>query len=175
MPDLANIALLICDVDGVMTSGQIIYGASGDEMKVFNVRDGSGLKYWQRAGHQAAILSGRESVAVTRRAEELGIRIVEQGARDKVPALERILDAASCTGEQAAYIGDDLPDLPAMFRVVFRVAVADAAAEVREAADLVTQARGGCGAVRETVECILKAQGRWETIMARYRPDTDRR
>ena len=88
---------------------------------------------------------------------------------------QRILDAAGCTGEQAAYIGDDLPDLPAMARVAFCVAVADAAAEVRDAADLVTQARGGCGAVRETVELILKAQGRWETIMDRYRPDTDRR
>lgn len=169
MADFSKIRLLVTDVDGVLTDGRIIYDAAGGETKEFNVRDGSGLKYWQRAGHQAAVLSGRESLTVTRRAEELGITLVELGAKDKLPALDRILKAAGCSAEEAVYIGDDLPDLPVFHCVGYRVAVADAVSELRDAADYVTHLPGGRGAVRETVELILKAQGRWDAIMARYR------
>lgn len=168
MADLKRIRLLITDVDGVLTDGRIIYDSAGAESKAFHVRDGSGLKYWLRAGHQAAFLTGRQSAVVDRRAEELGIALVEQGARDKVPALERILAAAGCGDDEAAYLGDDLPDLPVFGRVGFRVAVADAVAELREAADYVTKLAGGRGAVRETIEMILRAQGRWAKIMERY-------
>jgi YrbI family 3-deoxy-D-manno-octulosonate 8-phosphate phosphatase len=166
--DLSRIRLLVCDVDGVLTDGRIIYDSTGAETKQFHVRDGSGLKYWQRAGHAVALLSGRSCRTTERRAEELGIGIVHQGVKDKWPVMERILDAAGCTADEAAYVGDDLPDLPVMYRVGCPVAVADAVAEVRAAACRVTTLGGGQGAVRETIEWILRAQGRWDTIMARY-------
>ena len=169
MKDLSRIRLLISDVDGVLTDGRLIFDAAGVESKEFHVRDGAGLKYWIRAGHRAALLTGRESTVVARRAAELGIDLVEQGATDKLPALGRLLAAAGCAAAETAYLGDDLPDLPVLRAVGFAVAVADATEEVRAAADYVTAARGGWGAVREVVELILKAQGRWDGIMARYR------
>lgn len=168
MADLSNIRLLVCDVDGVMTDGGIILDSEGRELKRFNVRDGSGLVYWRRAGHQAAILTGRTSRAVDLRAAELGISIVEQGAKDKLPALQRILERAGCTAAEAAYMGDDLPDLPPMWHVGYSIAVADAVLEVRRAADHITSRRGGDGAVREAVEFMLRSQGRWDDIMQRY-------
>jgi len=168
LADLKRIRLLVTDVDGVLTDGRITYDSTGAESKSFHVRDGSGLKYWLRAGHQAALLTGRQSAVVDRRAAELGIALVEQGAKDKRPALERILKAAGCTGDEAAYVGDDLPDLPVFAAVGYRVAVADAVAELREAADYVTRTPGGGGAVREVIELILRAQGRWATILERY-------
>ncbi|HOI54297.1 MAG TPA: HAD hydrolase family protein [Phycisphaerae bacterium] len=172
MSDLTRIRLLVCDVDGVLTDGRIIYDSAGAETKQFHVRDGSGLKYWLRAGHVAALLSGRSCAATERRAAELGISLVEQGVKEKWPVMERILQAAGCTADEAAYVGDDLPDLPVMLRVGCPVAVADAVDEVRAAARRVTALGGGQGAVREAIEWILKAQGRWDAIMARYaRPD----
>lgn len=171
MPEFAKIRLLVTDVDGVLTDGRIILDSAGNEIKAFHVRDGSGLKYWLRAGHQAALLSGRQSTVVDRRAAELGITLVEQGARNKRPAMDRLMAAAGCTAEETAYVGDDLPDLPAFHRAGLRVAVADAVAEVRREADIVTRSAGGAGAVREIVELILKAQGRWAALMDRYGPD----
>ncbi len=168
MKDLSKIRLLICDVDGVLTDGRIIFDASGVECKEFHVRDGAGLRYWIRAGHQVALLTGRETAATARRAAELGIVLVEQGATDKLPALARLLAAAGCAASEAAYVGDDLPDLPVMRKVIFAAAPADAADEVRAAADYVTAAPGGAGAVREVVELLLKAQNRWAGIMERY-------
>jgi len=169
LKDLAKIRLLICDVDGVLTDGRVIFDAAGVESKEFHVRDGAGLKYWIRSGHQAALLTGRESTVVARRAAELGIVLVEQGALDKLPALGRLLAAAGCAGAEAVYVGDDLPDLPVLRAVGLAVAVADATEEVRAAADYVTTARGGAGAIREVVELVLKAQGRWAGILERYR------
>ena len=171
MTDLHAIRFLVTDVDGVLTDGRIIYDSAGIETKAFHVRDGSGLKFWLRAGHQAAILSGRSSPVTVKRAEELGISLVEMGAKDKLPALERLLQQSGCAAEETACIGDDLPDLPLFHKVRFRVAVADAVAELRDAADYVTQTPGGHGAVREAIEFILKAQGRWDAIMERYRAD----
>ncbi len=162
------VRFLILDIDGVMTDGSIVYSSSGEEWKAFNVKDGAGIKYWHRAGHAAGIISGRESPAVLRRAKELGIMLVEMNAKQKAPALERLLAATGVKPEEAAMIGDDLPDLPVMRRVGLAVAVADAVEEVKEAADFVTTKEGGKGAVREVIEYILKAQGRWEGIMERY-------
>lgn len=165
---IAPIRFLVLDVDGVMTDGSIIYGSNDDEWKSFNVKDGAGLKYWERVGHRAGIVTGRTSPVVIRRAEELGIELVEMGAKIKLPVFEKMIADAGCTLEETAVIGDDLPDLPLIVRAGLGVAVADAVDEVRDAADLVTDKKGGRGAVREVVELILKTQGRWDSIMERY-------
>ena len=168
--DLKDIALLVLDVDGVLTDGRIVLDEAGREIKAFHVRDGSGMKYWKRAGGRLALISGRGSPAVQRRAEELDVDAVRLDARDKLPAFESVLAQLGATAEQAAVVGDDLPDLPMMCRAGFAVAVADAVEEVRAAADHVTAAAGGAGCVREIIELILKETGRWQTILARYLP-----
>lgn len=164
------VTALILDVDGVLTNGGIQYASDGQELKTFHVRDGSGIKYWCRAGHQAALLSGRESSMVALRATELGIETVVMGAKDKLPALEGILKNLQVSVQQCAYVGDDLPDIPVLRAVGLGIAVADAAEEVKETALAVTERPGGAGAVREVVEFLLKAQGRWDGILARYLP-----
>ena len=166
---LARIRFLILDVDGVMTDGSIIYTASGDELKCFNVKDGAGLKYWQRAGHRAGIITGRSSPVVERRAAELGIEFLEMNAKNKLPAYDRMLGQAGVRPEEVAMIGDDLPDYPLIVRSGLGIAVADAVEEVKDAADLVTHTAGGRGAVREVIDLLLKAQGRWDAILQRYR------
>lgn len=165
------ITALILDVDGVLTTGAITYLSSGEEMKSFHVRDGSGLKYWRRAGHVVAFLTGRSSPIVERRAEELGVLKVVMGAKDKSPGFDEILAELRLRPEQCAYVGDDLPDIPVLRRVGLGIAVADAVDEVKDAAAAVTERSGGCGAVREVVEAILKAQQRWDGILARYFED----
>lgn len=162
------IRFLILDVDGVMTDGKIIYDSTGADLKVFDVKDGAGLKYWARAGHAAGIISGRSSVTIGRRAAELDIAYVETDAKDKLPVFRKMLAAAGVKPEETAVIGDDLMDLPLIVRAGLGIAVADAVPEVRDAAAFVTQKRGGDGAVREAVETILKIQGRWDGILARY-------
>ncbi len=166
---LDRIDLLVLDVDGVLTDGRIVYSAAGDEIKAFDVRDGHGVKLWQRAGHDAAILSGRASPAIHRRAADLGIEHVVEGAKDKWPAMRALLDELGRTPDRAAYVGDDLPDVPVMARVGFAAAVPDAAGEARRVAHYVTRAPGGAGAVREVIELILGHQGRWAGVMRRYR------
>jgi 3-deoxy-D-manno-octulosonate 8-phosphate phosphatase (KDO 8-P phosphatase) len=165
---LERIDLLVLDVDGVMTDGRIVYDSRGAEVKAFHVRDGQGVKYWVRAGRDAAILSGRKSPTIRRRARELGVDAVHEGAKDKLPVLEKILKRFRRSAERVCYIGDDLPDLPVLARVGFAVAVADAVEEVRRVAHYVTVAPGGAGAVRETVELILKYQGAWAGVTRRY-------
>jgi 3-deoxy-D-manno-octulosonate 8-phosphate phosphatase (KDO 8-P phosphatase) len=165
----AAIALLIVDVDGVLTDGGIIYGDDGVELKQFHVRDGSGLKLWQRAGKRAALISGRQSRVVEVRAAELGIAPVVQGAADKLPAYRQILADSGLRPEQVCFVGDDVPDLPVLRNCGLAVAVADACPEVRADAHYVTRAPGGRGAVRETVELILRGQGLWQDIVERYR------
>ncbi len=168
-PETAGgIRLLCLDVDGVLTDGRLVFDNHGNEHKRFNVRDGLGIKLWLDAGHQAAIISSRSSEAVTRRAAELGIVHVHQGCKDKLVALKSVCEATGCTPDQAAAVGDDLPDLPVLHSVALPVAVSDAAAEVREAASLVTETAGGHGAVREVIERILKAQGCWDGLLARW-------
>ncbi len=162
------IKALILDVDGVLTDGRISYTDSGMEIKSFHVRDGSGLKYWHRTGHVSAVLSGRESSAIYRRARELGVKVIVTGAKDKMPALKQIVDKLGVRLDECAYLGDDLPDIPPMRAVGLSLAVADAAADVKEIAAGVTESRGGEGAVREVVEIILRAQGCWQAVLARY-------
>lgn len=154
----ARISLLILDVDGVLTDGSIVYSDRGEELKCFHVRDGAGIKRWQAAGHTVAILSGRSSPAVDRRAAELGITLVQQGIHDKAAALREILSETSCTPEEAAAMGDDLPDLPVLKAVGLAVVPADACSEAREAAHHATIIPGGRGAVREAVDWLLRLQ-----------------
>ncbi len=168
--DLSGIKLLVLDVDGVMTDGKIYMSNSGDEFKSFSVRDGSGMKYWQRAGGKLAIISGRPSEAVKRRAAELGVDAVRLHVKDKLPALMEILDEFGLSADQAGVIGDDLMDIPLARVCGFATAVGDAVDELKEIADYVTQSKGGDGCVREVVEYILKATGKWTQIMERYIP-----
>lgn len=153
-----RIRLLVLDVDGVLTDGRLYFGASGEELKVFHVRDGAGLVALQRAGVTVAIVSGRNSPAVERRAAELGIRLVRQGATDKAHELEALAAKLGTTREEMACVGDDTPDLPMMRRTALAIAVADAHADVIEAADWVTTQKGGRGAVREVCDLLLHAR-----------------
>jgi 3-deoxy-D-manno-octulosonate 8-phosphate phosphatase (KDO 8-P phosphatase) len=164
----ARITLLVLDVDGVMTDGRITYTDQGSEIKAFNVRDGSGLKLWMGLGRQVGIISGRRSLVVERRAQELGIASVVQGSADKKAALAQMIGDLGVTSDQVASIGDDIVDVPMLRASGLAVAVADACAEAKGHADYVTQAGGGRGAVREVIELILRAQGEWQKIVARY-------
>lgn len=168
--DLAGIDLLVVDVDGVLTDGRIILTPGGEEIKAFHVRDGSGMKYWKRAGKKLAIISGRSSPAVSVRARELDVDAVRLDAKAKMPAYEEILGKLGVAESATAVIGDDLPDLPLFWRCGFPVATADAVEEVRRAASYVTVLPGGAGCVREVIELILKKAGLWQTILARYGP-----
>jgi 3-deoxy-D-manno-octulosonate 8-phosphate phosphatase (KDO 8-P phosphatase) len=164
----ASVRLLCLDVDGVLTEGAVVLDAEGRETKAFSVRDGLGLVLWQRLGGQVAVLTGRSSAAVDRRMQELGVRHVRQGCTDKSRDLRAVADECGVPVEQVAFVGDDLPDLPA-FRVCgYPVAVQDAAPEVRAAAAFVTAAPGGKGAVREVVEHLLRAQDRWNDALAMF-------
>lgn len=165
----ALLELLVLDVDGVLTDGGIVYSAAGDELKTFHVRDGSGLHVWRLAGKHTALLTGRQSPLVDRRAAELGIPLVLQGVSDKAAAFGQLLRTGGWRPEQVCAVGDDLPDLGVLAVSGLAVAVADACPEVQAAAHYVTQARGGRGAVREVVELILHSQGRWQALVARYR------
>jgi 3-deoxy-D-manno-octulosonate 8-phosphate phosphatase (KDO 8-P phosphatase) len=165
------IELLVLDVDGVLTDGRILYAGDQTEIKSFHVRDGSGLAVWKREGKRAALISGRDSPAVTRRAAELGIEPVLQGTADKLAALRQILQVTGVPPQATAAIGDDLPDLPVLFHVGLAIAVADACPEVRQAAHYVTLAPGGRGAVREAIELILCCSGDWQRVVERYRSE----
>jgi 3-deoxy-D-manno-octulosonate 8-phosphate phosphatase (KDO 8-P phosphatase) len=161
----AAVRLLVLDVDGVLTDGRITYTADGVEIKSFHVRDGSAIKLWERQGGQVAIISGRTSKAVDVRAAELGIPWVIQGANDKLIAFGQLLETAGVSAVETCAVGDDLPDLALLRASGLGVAVADACPEARSAAAYVTQTPGGQGAVREVVELLLRAQGRWAELV----------
>jgi 3-deoxy-D-manno-octulosonate 8-phosphate phosphatase (KDO 8-P phosphatase) len=165
---LERIKLLILDIDGVLTDGGIIYNDNGVETKVFNVKDGLGIRLLMEAGIDVGIITGRRSGALLHRCKNLGIDLVYDGIDDKAAVFDRVLDRTGATAEETAYMGDDLPDIPLMKRVGLAIAVADAHPVVLENADMVTSANGGKGAVREACEEILKARGRWESILERY-------
>ena len=150
------------DVDGVLTDGRITLGPDGDAGKGFCVQDGCAIKLWQKVGGKVAILSGRKSPEIARRASELGIEQVHMGVTDKLAAYETIIAAGSIDTEYVAYLGDDLPDLGPMRRCGFAVAVANAVPTVKRAAAYVTRRAGGFGAVAETVELLLRQQGKWQ-------------
>mgnify|MGYP000845355635 CR=1 FL=1 len=166
----SDIKLLVMDVDGVLTDGRLYFSARGEELKIFDARDGAGVKYLMRAGLDCAFLTGREGSIASARAAELGVKHVLSGIKDKEPAFRELLASLGLTPEQAAFVGDDLVDLPPMRLAGWSACPADAAAEVREAAAYVASASGGRGAVREIVERLLKEQGRWPAIMKRYLP-----
>lgn len=168
---LAKIKLLLLDVDGVMTDGRITYDNAGGETKSFDVKDGHGLKLLQRAGIKIGIITGRQSTVVARRAEELGIELVYQGAKDKLVPFNEILKKLALSPEEVAYVGDDVVDLPVMRRVGFAATVADAVEEVKPFAALVTARKGGRGAVREICDFLLKNSGRWAAVTDRYFKD----
>jgi len=152
----------------VLTDGHVVFDNQGIETKQFHIHDGQGIRLWQKAGYQFGVITGRSSQIVRARAAELDIQIVRQGTRDKLATLGEILAELNLSHQQACYLGDDLPDVPVIRAVGLGVSVADACAEVREAADYVTAAVGGSGAVRETIELILKAQHRWADLIRPY-------
>jgi YrbI family 3-deoxy-D-manno-octulosonate 8-phosphate phosphatase len=163
------IELILADVDGVLTDGRIVVNNQGIETKLFHIRDGMGIRLWQKAGYRFGVVSLRSSQIVKMRAAELEIGIVRQGTRDKLATSLEIIGQLGLAPQQVCYIGDDLPDLPVVRAVGMGVAVADACGELVEAAAYVTKAPGGCGAVREVIELILKAQGRWDDVIQAYR------
>jgi len=155
-------------VDGVLTDGRIIFSNSGEETKLFDVKDGHGIKILMRMGIDVAIITARESEVVRRRARDLGLTHVFQGIKDKKRALEELVKASGVTPGEMAYMGDDIIDLPVLKSVAFSAAVADAVDEVRERVDFVAQRPGGRGAARELAELILKVQGKWDDVMKLY-------
>jgi 3-deoxy-D-manno-octulosonate 8-phosphate phosphatase (KDO 8-P phosphatase) len=164
----ARIKLFLMDCDGVLTDGRIWILEHDDDQKAFHTRDGLGLELLHRAGLQSGIISGRNSSALARRAANLGMKYVRQGCVEKERAFAEIVAEAGLTNAEVAFAGDDLNDLPLMLQSGLGIAVADAASETREHAHYVTTARGGHGAVREAVELILKAQGRWDEVLRHY-------
>lgn len=165
---MQQIELILSDVDGVMTDGNITYDNQGIETKSFHVRDGLGIKLWQRAGHHFGILTARTSHIVKLRASELGVEILRQGVDQKFPVAMQIMASLGLEPEQVCYIGDDLTDLEVMNRVGLPASVSDGVAEVRSAAKLVTKATGGRGAIRELVETLLENQKRWADVLVDY-------
>lgn len=163
----ASIQLAVFDVDGVLTDGRILLGDDGYEYKAFHTRDGHGLRLLAEAGIERAIITGRTSVLVARRMEELGIRHVVQGRRDKGAALDELIARLGHSAAATAYVGDDDVDVPALTRAGLAVAVADASPWTRAHADWITQAGGGAGAAREVAEGLLAAQGQLERLRPR--------
>ncbi|MCI4397780.1 MAG: HAD-IIIA family hydrolase [Acidobacteria bacterium] len=163
------IKLLLFDVDGVLTDGSIFLDESGRETKRFDVKDGAGIKMAQWCGLEVAILSGRESGVTARRAEELGIKRIVQGALDKGPALEGVLQEAGVAGEETAYMGDDLLDLPCFGRVGVTACPSDAHPMLQREADYVCQRPGGLGAAREWIEVVLKIQGKFDGLVSKFK------
>jgi 3-deoxy-D-manno-octulosonate 8-phosphate phosphatase (KDO 8-P phosphatase) len=170
--DIANrcrpIELILSDVDGVLTDGGVIFDNQGIELKRFHIRDGLGIKLWQRAGHHFGLITGRASHIVQLRAVELGVDIVRQGIDEKLPVVKQILAERKLQPEQVCYVGDDLPDLPVLRYVGLSVAVGDGCEDLLHSVHYVTRSHGGRGALREVVELILKAQGRWDDVLQKY-------
>ncbi len=169
-PRARRICLLLMDVDGVLTDGRISFIEGTAEAKTYDVKDGIGLSIARRMGLRTGVLSGRGGAAVVRRAEELGLHEVHLRVRDKLQAYDRIVRRLKLSDAQVCYIGDDLTDLAVLGRVGMPVAVADARPEVLRRALFVTRDPGGRGAVREVVDAILKAQGKWEEVIEWYDP-----
>lgn len=164
----AAIELLVMDVDGVLTDGSIVYDDAGREIKVFNIRDGFGIRLWREAGFTPAILTGRGGAALERRATELGIELIKQKSADKAADVRALAERAGVTLAKTAFLGDDWPDLCAMRVCGYAMCPADAAPEVAAASHHRVGAPGGRGAVREAVEHLLEAKGLLAEALARY-------
>ena len=161
----SRIKLLLFDVDGVLTDGKILLHADGTESKRFDIKDGTGLVWAQRAGLKVGLVSARQSASTARRAEQLGITIVHQGAASKLSAYDEILRQLALPDADVAYMGDDVLDLPVVRRAGLSACPADAASEVRRSVDYVSRRRGGDGAVRDVIERVLKTQKRWNALL----------
>jgi 3-deoxy-D-manno-octulosonate 8-phosphate phosphatase (KDO 8-P phosphatase) len=164
----ARIRLILFDVDGVLTDGTLLLHADGSESKVFDIKDGTGIVWAQRLGLTVGLLSARSSAATTQRAAQLGITLVHQGVSSKLETFEQIADSLMLDEDEIAYMGDDILDLPVLARVGLATAPADGSSDVRSRVHWVAQANGGAGAARELIELILRAQGRWESLLATY-------
>jgi len=171
-PELAararRLRLLLFDVDGVLTDGKILLHADGTESKQFDIKDGTAIVWAQRCGLTVGLLSARASASTTQRASQLGIALVHQGVASKLDTFERILEEQGIDAGQVAYMGDDVLDLPVLSRAGLAAAPSDAADEVRARVHWVSRARGGDGAARELVERILRAQNKWDELLASY-------
>ena len=163
-----KIKLLLLDVDGVLTDGSLILRESLQELKIFNVKDGLGIKLAQAGGIEIGIITGRTSEAVKKRVDELDIKILNQGQPDKLKVYEQIKNDLGLKDDQIAYVGDDLNDLKLLQKVGLSIAVKDSCDEVKAEADYITKTPGGIGAVREVIELILKSQGKWQGLIQKY-------
>ena len=163
-----KIKLILLDVDGVLTDGRLYYGNNGEELKAFDIQDGLGIKLLQKGDIEVGIITGRSSILLTRRTEELGIELVVQGREDKLTALNEILEGRAIDLEEIAFIGDDLPDLAVIRRVGLGITPANGNHLVASQALWQTKKGGGQGAVREVAELILNAQGKLEALLAPY-------
>ncbi len=169
----ATIKLILLDVDGVLTDGDVVIYGNGSESKRFHIRDGIALVWAQRAGLKVGLLSARHSDTTIQRAAQLGISMVHQGVASKAATYEQIVADTMLIDADVAYMGDDIVDLAVLKRVGLSAAPSDAVSEVRSCVDFVSTCRGGEGAVRELVETILRAQGRWESIISSYQNEAD--
>lgn len=165
------ISLLILDVDGVLTNGQLIWTDEPQQAKAFHVRDGLGMRLLQNTGVEIAIITGKQSTVVEARLAELGVKHVYQNVPNKLPTYLKLRDELSLTDSEIAYVGDDLPDLPIMSRVGLSIAVNDAYDFVKQSADWVTPSNGGYGAVREACDLILSAKGELDPICKQFLQD----
>ncbi len=167
--DLALLRLLVLDVDGVLTDGTVLYGSGIEEVKAFHTRDGAGLALWRDAGLHTTFITGRGGDSVRRRAQELGIARIWERVRDKSAAFDEMLAHFGVRQQQTLVMGDDVPDLRILERAGFAAAPADAAPDVLVRAHFVTRAPGGRGAVREVIEHVLRATGRWDGLLESVR------
>ncbi|MCP4746155.1 MAG: HAD hydrolase family protein [Desulfobacteraceae bacterium] len=157
--------MLLLDVDGVLTGGEIIYTDSGEQVKLFDVKDGIGIRMLKAAGLEVGIITGRTGSALRHRCKNLGIDLIYDGIRDKAQVMEQISSQTGLAVESMAFVGDDLPDLAVLKKAGLAVAVGDAHEMIKAQAHITTQALGGHGAVREVCEAILKAQGKWDDLV----------
>lgn len=168
LPRAGKIKLLLLDVDGVLTDGTIVYAHSGTEMKAFSTRDGFGIRLLQESGVEVGLITARTSEAVHRRAQDLKLKLVYQGMRNKIEAFAAILAEQHLLEEEVAYMGDDWLDLPLLIRAGLAVTVADAAPEVKEVAHYITRNPGGRGAVRELADLLIEARGKHQELLRKY-------
>ena len=170
----ARIRLVLFDVDGVLTDGRIVLHGDGSESKQFHVRDGIVMVWAQRVGLKVGLLSARMSATTAERAAQLGITLVHQGVPSKIAAYEEIVGDIGLNDDEVAYMGDDIVDLAVLGRAGLAAAPADAVPEVRERVHWISPSAGGCGAARDLLELILRAQGRWDAIVNSFRPEAQR-
>jgi len=168
-----RIKLILFDVDGVLTDGKILMHADGTESKRFDIKDGTAIVWALKLGLTVGFLSARTSASTAQRAAQLGVTLVHQGVASKLETYDQVVDELLLEHEQVAYMGDDVLDLPVLSRAGLAAAPADAVADVRSRAHWVSQAGGGDGAARDLIELILKAQGKWDGLMATYLAESE--